>query len=184
MTLFNITASGYTSLSPQLYSAHGEEAGTSTETNGSPLPLPPLEKDSDSVSISDAGLLASKHELGNASAKYYEQFLPTYEGFSAANIAEGISNPGVETFSSGKKFDQVAIAARASLDNNYARLASIGKPYVAATAQAIDRNSLVGELDRRAQYAIASNEGGLFTEDEQTTARGKLSQQTSLAMGL
>jgi len=140
--------------------------------------------DTDTVSISDAGLQAAKHDVANGATQYYEQFMPTYEGFSAANISAGIADPGMETFSAGKSFDQVAIDVRASLDNNYDRLDSIGKPYNVNSARAIDRNSLVGDLDRRALQAVVSNEGGLFTKEEQTVAQSKMRQQQSLAMGL
>jgi len=45
-------------------------------------------------------------------------------------------------------------------------------------------NSLLGELDRRALFAVSSNKDNLFTADEQSLARGKLTQQQGLAMGL
>ncbi len=157
------------------------EVGTqkTTDTKGSELSVNPSSLADDSVSISDTALLAASNKT-----QYYEQALPTYEGFSATNIAAGVSNPGVDTFSAGKTFDQVATAARASMDNNYERLGNIGKPYNANTAQSIDRNSVIGELDRRALYAVASNEGDLFSKDEQSYARSKMSQQTTLAMGM
>ncbi|MBV1880141.1 MAG: hypothetical protein KUG82_00810 [Pseudomonadales bacterium] len=139
---------------------------------------------SETVSISDAARLAATAGLANGSTEYYEQFFPTYEGFSSANVAAGVSDPSLETFSAGKSFDQVAIDARASLDNNYERLASIGKPYNAGSSQPEDKNSLIGELDRRALYAVASNEGGLFTKEEQSVATGKMRSQQGLAMGL
>jgi len=43
--------------------------------------------------------------------------MPTYDGFTAANIALGVKEPGRDTFSAGKDFSQVAIDARASMDN-------------------------------------------------------------------
>jgi len=138
----------------------------------------------DTVSISNAALQVAKNSVATTSSSYYEQFMPTYEGFSAANIAAGVSAPNVDTFSAGKDFDQVAKDARASLDKNYERLESIGKPFNASSSQAVDRSSLLGELDRRALYAVVSNEGGLFTKDEQDVARNKMSQQVSLAMGM
>lgn len=142
------------------------------------------EQITDTVSISDEALQVAQNALNNSSTQYYEQFLPTHEGFSATAIAAGIIDPGLETFSAGKSFDQVAIAARASLDNNYERLEDIGKPYGHSNPQPEDHNSLFGELDRRALYAVSSNEGGLFTKDEQNIARNKLNQQQGLAMGL
>lgn len=70
------------------------------------------------------------------------------------------------------------------MDNNYERLESIGKPYPPNNAPAESINSLLGELDRRALYAVASNQGEMFTKDEQAIARNKMNQQQGLAMGL
>ncbi|MBO1256374.1 hypothetical protein J3L16_11840 [Alteromonas sp. 5E99-2] len=142
------------------------------------------DKSIDTVSISSAGQASSNSALVSSSTQYYEQFMPTYDGFSAKNIASGVSEPGIESFSAGKNFEQVAIDARASLDKNYDRLEEIGKPYSVNSSKTIDRNSLIGELDRRALYAVASNEGGLFTKNEQDVALSKMRQQQSLAMGL
>jgi hypothetical protein len=110
--------------------------------------------------------------------------MPTYAGFSSANIAAGVANPSLETFSAGKDFSQVALDARASLDKNYEKLYELGKPFSLGTTQAQDVNSLLGELDRRALFAVSSNKDDLFTADEQSLARGKLTQQQGLAMGL
>ncbi|MBV1879132.1 MAG: hypothetical protein KUG79_15935 [Pseudomonadales bacterium] len=136
---------------------------------------------SDKVSISDAARNISRN---HTSTEYYLQFMPTYEGFSAANLAAGVLDPSLETFSLGKDFNQVTTDARASLDKNYEKLEAIGKPYVIGSTPPIVANSLYGELDRRALYAVSSNEGGLFTDHEQKIARNRMSQQQGLAMGL
>lgn len=138
----------------------------------------------DVVSISNDARKAIDNSITNSQDQYYEKFMPTYEGFSATNIAAGVSSPGSEPFSSGKTFEQVAIYARSSLDKNYEKLYNIGKPYVAGSATSTDKNSLLGELDRRALYAVVSNEGGLFTKYEQALAQSTMSQQQGLAMGL
>ncbi len=138
----------------------------------------------DTVSISDAARQAAQNAINNASTQYYEQFVPTHEGFSATALAAAVSNPDLESFSAGKSFKQVAADARAALDKNYERLKDINKPYGHENARQKDINSLFGDLDRRALYAVSSNEGGLFTQDEQNTARNKMSQQQGLAMGL
>ncbi len=142
------------------------------------------ENSNNDVTISDAGRKALEASRGGQSPSYYEQFMPTYDGFTAANIALGVKEPGRDTFSAGKDFSQVAIDARASMDNNYERLESIGKSYPPNNAPAESRNSLLGELDRRALYAVASNQGEMFTKDEQAIARNKMNQQQGLAMGL
>ncbi len=184
-----ITAQG-TVPGSELYSAKaqksltGQVAGESGVIDKKPPSSDDPDKEKSTVSISNAARKAVEHDPANASALGYEQFMPTYDGFSAAAIAVGVSDPGAEPFSSGKTFDQVAIDARASLDKNYQKLDDIGKTYRAESANATDRNSLVGELDRRALYAVVSNEGGLFTKDEQALAQSKMSQQQGLAMGL
>ncbi|PFG08594.1 hypothetical protein [Marinobacter sp. LV10MA510-1] len=142
------------------------------------------ENSNNNVTISDAGRKALEVSRGGQSPSYYEQFMPTYDGFTAANIALGVKEPDRDTFSAGKDFGQVAIDARASMDNNYERLESIGKSYPPNNAPAESRNSLLGELDRRALYAVASNQGEMFTKDEQAIARNKMNQQQGLAMGL
>jgi len=136
------------------------------------------------VSISDAARNAAANPLDESSTDYYKQFMPTYAGFSSANIAAGVANPSLETFSAGKDFSEVALDARASLDKNYEKLYVLGKPFSFGTTQAQDVNSLLGELDRRALFAVSSNKDNLFTADEQSLARGKLTQQQGLAMGL
>ena len=136
------------------------------------------------VSISEAARSAAVNPFDQSSTDYYKQFMPTYAGFSSANIAAGVANPSLETFSAGKEFSQVALDARASLDKNYEKLYELGKPFSLGTTQAQDINSLLGELDRRALFAVSSNKDDLFTTDEQSLARGKLNQQQGLAMGL
>lgn len=61
-------------------------------------------------------------------------------------------------------FAEVANAARAALDAGYEKLGRKGDEYT--TGQ--EWNDVVGvaALDRRTLYAIASNQGGLFSKDE------------------
>ncbi len=136
------------------------------------------------VNFSKAGLDAAKNSISADSTAYYRQFMPTYAGFSADNIAAGVENPSLETFSEGKDAVQVAMDARASLDKNYEKLYAIGKPFSLGNIRSVDANSLFGELDRRALYLVSSNKDGLFSKDEQNMARDKMSQQQGLAMGL
>lgn len=120
----------------------------------------------------------------DAKVAYYEQFRPTHDGFSSYNISLGIIDPGAEPFSQGRSFEEVTQAARENLDKNYQKLEDIGKPYDYTYGKSEHNNSLFGELDRRALYAIESNKDGLFTENEQKAARSIKIGQQGMAMGL
>ncbi|HEY4161667.1 MAG TPA: hypothetical protein VGM59_01310 [Dongiaceae bacterium] len=115
---------------------------------------------------------------------YYEQFFPTRDGFSSAALAAAVTDPGAESFSSGKTLDEVAASARASMDANYSAMAAGGKPFDYNSNEGDDWYSLMGNLDRRALYAVSSNQGGQFTQQEQGIAQSIMSQQQGLAMGL
>lgn len=142
-------------------------------------------KTTDTVSLSAAARQAMKAAApGQAAASYYEQFIPVREGFSSANLAAGITDPAAQPFSQNRPFAEVAEAARAHMDSVYTQMRESGEPYQTSTPSGRDRNTLLGELDRRALWAVASNEGGLFTEQEQRDAADKMRQQQSLAMGL
>ena len=115
---------------------------------------------------------------------YFEQFRPTREGFSARNLALGIADPSAQPFSQERPFEEVATAARENLDAKYAAMQESGAPYGSNSFEGVDTYSLFGDLDRRALYAVASNEGGQFTEDEQSMARDLMIGQQGMAMGL
>jgi hypothetical protein len=78
-----------------------------------------------------------------------------------------------------KSFQQVTAEARASLDRVYD-----GKSFDFVHARQEDMDRLMGGLDRRALYAVASNSGGVFSADEQTMARSIMAKQQTAAMGL
>ncbi|MGV8921182.1 MAG: hypothetical protein ACOH2R_25975 [Pseudomonas sp.] len=100
---------------------------------------------------------------------------------SADALINGVGSPGSVSSSQGKSFADVASDARKSLDANYALMKASGTPYDSSSFQ--DNNSLFGNLDRRSLYAIASNQGGLFTKQEQASATYLMNQQQSLATG-
>lgn len=83
-----------------------------------------------------------------------------------------------------KTFQQVTDDARASLDRVYGELEASGKPFDYTHARQEDVEGLMGGLDRRSLFAIASNSGGQFSDDEQTMAQGLMARQQSGAMGL
>ena len=137
------------------------------------------------VSISAEALLALSKSKENTSVvpSYYEQFFPTREGFSAHNLAAAVEDPGAQPFSQNRAFAEVAEAARANLDGKYQQMRDSGQPFDKDSFEGVDWSSLFGELDRRALYAVASNEGGLFSEDEQDIAKSFMGNQQGLAMG-
>lgn len=120
----------------------------------------------------------------NPRALYYQQFRPTHDGFSSYNMSLAIADPSAQPFSQGRPFAEVSQAARESLDKNYAKLDEMGKPFGGHQTRAEDVNSLFREMDRRALYAVASNEGDLFTKEEQREARDIMRGQQGMAMGL
>ncbi|WP_162652992.1 hypothetical protein [Lentilitoribacter sp. Alg239-R112] len=144
-----------------------------------------LSSEASKVSLSvDALFSISKvNQANNVIPSKYEQFFPAREGYSVANLASAIENPAAQPFSQNRPFLEVAQAVRANLDIKYERMAENGQPFEKNTFEGIDKNSLFGELDRRALHAVASNEGGVFTDLEQRTAKSLMVQQQGLAMG-
>jgi len=70
------------------------------------------------------------------------------------------------------------------VDAQYDAMKASGKPFDPDAYEGRDWNPVRGDLDRRSLYAISSNTGGLFSEEEQTRARDMMLQQQSLATGL
>lgn len=107
------------------------------------------------------------------------------QSFALSNgvtVAPNVNDP---TAAGGQKsFAQVALDARASMDTQYAAMKASGKPFDMNSWQGKDVYTLMGNLDRRSLYAVKSNQGGQFTQDEQTMATIIMGQQEGLAMGL
>jgi hypothetical protein len=119
----------------------------------------------------------------DASANYYAQFFPTRDGRPATALALAVTNPGAVSSSAGKPLAQVADDARASLDAKYAEFKASGSPFDINSFEGKDWYSLLGDLDRRSLYAISSNQGGKFSDDEQKIAQSVLGQEAKLATG-
>lgn len=79
-----------------------------------------------------------------------------------------------------KDFATVAADTRSVLDASFAKFGEPASIYTPGTQW----NEVLGSLDRRSLYAIASNEGGQFSELEQGHARNAMGQQLAEAMGL
>jgi len=107
-------------------------------------------------------------------------YFPSRSGMSADALILGVAKPGAISSSKDKTFADVALDARKRMDEKYALMKDSGKPY---DNSALDRNSLMGDLDRRSLYAVATNEGGQFTKEEQTAAQDLMRQQAQLATG-
>ncbi|MCW2247135.1 hypothetical protein M2352_002726 [Azospirillum fermentarium] len=81
----------------------------------------------------------------------------------------------------GKKdFSTVAKDARAALDADYKASGKAGDIYTSFS----DWQTMLGGMDRRSLYAIASNEGGQFNEAEQVGAQNVMDAQRYKAMGV
>lgn len=128
----------------------------------------------DSVSLSSTSTEYSNSIAGNA------PFFPVRSGMNADALVLGASKPGAISSSKDKTFAEVAADARKRMDEKYALMTASGKPY---TGSDEDRNALMGDLDRRSLNAVATNQGGKFTAQEQASAQALMRQQARLATG-
>ncbi|MCU1758511.1 hypothetical protein NTD84_02085 [Pseudomonas sp. 14P_8.1_Bac3] len=128
----------------------------------------------DSVSLSTTSTDYSNSIAGNA------PFFPVRSGMNADALVLGASKPGAVSSSKDKTFAEVAADARKRMDEKYALMTASGKPY---TGSDEDRNALMGDLDRRSLNAVATNQGGSFTAQEQASAQALMRQQARLATG-
>lgn len=140
----------------------------------------------DTVSISEEALRTAETATLSAEAAYWQPFYPGRDGFSTANLAAAVVDPGAQPFSQNRAFADVAEAARQSIDSRYRAMDESGQPFRWSSQEGggtLDINAAFGELDRRALYAVSSNEGGLFTRREQMAATDLMRQQQGNAMG-
>lgn len=113
-------------------------------------------------------------------ASLYGAFFTGREGFNTDALALGAVLPQATSSSTGLSDAEISQDARNRLDAVYAAMAATSNPF-SNTEQ--DRNSLFGSLDRRSLLAVAQNEGGLFSDEEQASAYGLMRQQQALATG-
>lgn len=138
------------------------------------------------ITLSDEAknaLKAATSATGLSDASFYEKFYPAREGFSSVNLAAAVADPSAQPYSQNRAFSDVAASARETLDTKYQQMMASGETYGSIQSEGRDRNAAFGEFDRRALYAIASNEGGHFSMDEQNAAKSIMSQQQGNAMG-
>jgi hypothetical protein len=124
-------------------------------------------------------LSSTSTSYSNAIANYSPYF-PVRSGMAADALVLGVSQPGATSSSKDKTFADVASDARKRMDEKYALMKDSGKPYDGSDT---DRNSLMGDLDRRSLNAVATNEGGQFSTAEQAAAKGLMRQQERLTTG-
>ncbi len=130
---------------------------------------------------------------------------PTREGFSAAGLMRGAIDPADQFYSQGRAFGDVAKAVRETLDAKAAALKAMTSDGVIRTPSVLtaeykanpqpnatlsehifkktDQISLMGDFDRRALLAIATNEGKLFSEDEVAMAHNMRNMQNKINSG-
>ncbi|AWY38475.1 hypothetical protein DKY63_00575 [Pseudomonas putida] len=128
----------------------------------------------DSVSFSGTATDYSAAIASNA------PYFPVRPGMNADALILGAAKPGAISSSKDKTFADVALDARKRMDEKYALMKDSGKPYDNSLQ---DRNSLMGDLDRRSLYAVATNQGDQFSKEEQASAQELMRQQAQLATG-
>lgn len=157
----------------------------------------------DTIDLTEAGAAAAT----SAPVSPFEDktLWTTREGFSAAGLMRGAIDPADQFFSQGRALGDVAKAAREMLDAKFAAMKAMpggcvirtpsvleqeykanSQPTITRTEQFLlkkDQFSLLGEFDRRALFAISTNEGKLFSEDEVKMANTARSVQNSLNHG-
>jgi hypothetical protein len=161
--------------------AYASSAARKTATDSTTANNAVNQTDSNEPSSStDSVSLSSTSTNYSSSIANYSSYFPVRSGMAADALVLGVSQPGAVSSSKDKTFADVATDARKRLDEKYALMKNSGAPYNGSDT---DRNSLMGDLDRRSLYAVATNEGGQFSSDEQTAAKGLMRQQERLATG-
>lgn len=128
--------------------------------------------------------IAAMPPVPGAESAPLSRFALLFPGRNGA-LANGLAGGLTATLSSslGRSFEDVASDARARMDGQYAAMEASGKPFDAGSAGGRDGHTLMGGLDRRSLYAVASNQGGSFTAEERALARTLMSEQEAMAMG-
>lgn len=114
-----------------------------------------------------------------ASAANASAAMVSLSGTATAALATG-STAAKDPPAGKKDFATVANDARSSLDAGYEKLGKTGDIY---TTEA-EWKTVMGSLDRRSLYAIASNQGGQFSEAEKGAAEYTMNKQIEAAMGM
>lgn len=138
------------------------------------------EQASNDAKTGDAVSLSKKSTDYSGSIGNNTPYFPVRAGMNADALVLGVTQPGAVSSSKDKTFADVAVDARKRMDDKYAQMKAGEKPY---TGSVEDKNALMGDLDRRSLNAVATNEGGKFSSDEQAAATALMQQQARLAAG-
>lgn len=137
------------------------------------------------VTLSDQAKDASKDVPLNNLAPFFAGRDNLSPSFALSNGVTNAPNVNDPTAAGGQKsFAQVALNARSSMDTQYAAMKASGKPFDMDSKGGKDMYTLMNNLDRRALYAVKSNDGGQFTKEEQVIAQMIMGQQVEYAMDL
>ena len=163
--------------------ANGPAKGLATAPNGGNASvIVSLSVEARTVMASVSGTDGT--ETAKAPVSRFAAYFPTRDGKPVTALADAVDDPGALSSSAGKTLPEAAKDARARMDAQYEAMDASGKPFDPNAFEGRDWNTVMGDLDRRSLYAISSNSGGLFSEEEQETARSMMIQQQGLAMGL
>ncbi len=134
--------------------------------------------------------VAARGSAGNAQTNNQSAAATTKPGLTVVATATVVKLSATATAATidaakepvtGKKdFATVAKEARASLDAAFEKM---GRTADNHTTDAEWKTAVTG-LDRRSLYAIASNQGGQFNENEQSLAKYTMANEVNKAMGL
>ncbi|MDR9754242.1 hypothetical protein RG836_22565 [Pseudomonas sp. SZMC_28357] len=159
---------------------YGKVANERTSTTDKSAVATDADQASDTSQASDTVKLSNTSSSYSSAVSGNGLYFPVRAGMNADALALGVSQPGAVSSSKDKTFSEVATDARKRMDEKYALMKDGGKPYAGSEE---DRNALMGDLDRRSLYAVATNKDGLFTADEQASANALMRQQEQLATG-
>lgn len=139
--------------------------------------------------VGDAGAYQARAFIaGKAPAEAPKTAGPAAIGKPAVVVTLSGAVPAAsnQTASVGRSFAEVTTDSRSALDANLARMKEAGHTLGMGENQGTqaDIDAAFQGLDRRSLHAIASNSGGLFSDDEQAFAQTVMSQQQASAMGL
>ncbi|MGF1619900.1 MAG: hypothetical protein ACFCUR_04730 [Rhodomicrobiaceae bacterium] len=102
------------------------------------------------------------------------------EGAASSEKAAPVNVSKPNSASALKPFSEVALDARAALNAGYEKLGKVANDQTTAS-EWFDTVGLAN-LDRRTLYAIASNQGGMFSETEISAAQSTMADRHSQAI--
>ncbi len=119
--------------------------------------------------------------VNNATVSPQKSATASASSSTAASVSDSVAaSMGSPVDTSTEPFSQVVANARAALDAGYKRLGKVGDEYT--TGDQWDNTVGIKNMDRRTLFAIASNQGGQFSQEERDAAISNMHQQEYDAM--